>query len=161
MVYVGNKDGKVMIGGPLAYRASLNMDERLDNLVQDLLEAKVVDKIASATKEADKISEYFRAKEGLGKELSAFTEDAVDILRGDLTVVKEKTYSAEEAICMILICMMSGIELEGMIMNYSESIECLVDNGDVGYEMWSFFELYGEKLNNFSEEELIEKFFFN
>lgn len=159
MAYVCNVEGKVMIGGPLAYRASFNMDQRLNDLVQELLKEKVVDKIASAPNDADKISEYFKAKKCLGKELSAFTEDAVNLLRENFTVVTEKTCSSEEAVCVILICMMTGIELKGMIMNHSDAIECLVDNEDVGYQMWEFFEVYEEELNNFSEEELVTEFF--
>ncbi len=158
-MYLRNNDGKVVIGGPLAYRASLDMDKRLDNFVQTLVKGKIVNKISSAPNDADKISEYFKAKKSLGEELSAFKEDAVNILREDLTVVEEKAYSAEEAICVILICMMTGIELNGMIMNHADSIECLVDNEDVGYQMWEFLGLYEENLNNFSEEELIERFF--
>lgn len=142
------------------------MRENLEYLIRIFQERKIVDKLAVATKET-RIAVYNEEKKALSKELKDFQNSAkkkIDLK--EKLVDKDYNILPENAIDICLICMMTGINDNVMLENYTELSSALWKvEGDFAYIARNLRHFIGEDdsgklFSDYGEEKLLKKFFY-
>lgn len=158
-------DGKIVYGGPKAFKEHAQMSERLETFVRQLKKEKIVYRIVEAPKE-ERMAIYEAERERLEKDAVSFVEDVRCIVECSSYVFQrdtEYTISRKNVVEICMFCIMTGIEISRLFMDTETIIECLDrKRGKLYHTSQKLAELLyfnNGSFSGYTEEEILKEIF--